>query len=347
MNADKKIKVIVCGVGFGNFYLRALEGLKDELELAGILSRGSTESKLYADKYGIPLFTNIEELPDDIDMACVVIKTEVMGGSGEKIAIQLMRKGINVILEHPIHYKNIVNCYKEASKNKVFFTIGDLYIYLNHIKRMINFIEERKEEILEMDIECSARATFPLLHALTYIKPDMRPIIVNQSNEVLGINQIITGILGNTPFLLRVNNEIDKENPDSYMRMFFTIELILKSGRLRLDDIHGPLIYYPTLYLPFNKQSAVDIQEDFGKIHMHSAEYIGEKIIYPYEKIFNIYWPEAIAENILNFKSIIVGSRGNKKYNSESQKNLLCSQCWQEISRYLHECSIVEYEQSK
>ncbi|MBT2157740.1 Gfo/Idh/MocA family oxidoreductase [Clostridioides difficile] len=75
MNDKVKLKILVCGVGFGQFYLKALERLKDEYELVGIFSRGSEISK-DMQKYKVPLLTDISSISkNDVDVACVVINS--------------------------------------------------------------------------------------------------------------------------------------------------------------------------------------------------------------------------------------------------------------------------------
>lgn len=335
-----RTKLLICGIGFGNFYLRALLNLKEDFEIAGILSRGSKESKEYAKKYNIDLYESIEQLPVDIDIACVAIKTEVMGGEGEKIAIELMKRKINVILEQPIHYKNLLECFKVAQNNGVVFSVGDLYLYLENVRKLLLFTKPLQEEIMEIDIECSARMLFPVFHILVNILPFVQPICVEYSTRNDNVNQIILGKLGKTSFVFKINNEIEKNNPDSYMRMFFSIEVIFKQGKIVLCDAHGPLIYYPSFYLPFDKKNAIKIQNDFNNIPIENNIYVGSEEIYPYGTIFNELWPCAIKDNILDFCKIIAM---RKRYLETCQKTLLCAQCWKELSKYLGDYLIVDY----
>lgn len=72
------MKVIVCGVRFGQFYIEAIRRCKG-LELAGILSAGSKASQACAARYGVELYTDVKELPEDIEIACVVVRTETQG----------------------------------------------------------------------------------------------------------------------------------------------------------------------------------------------------------------------------------------------------------------------------
>jgi len=53
------------------------------------------------------LYTDLNDLPRDIDAACVVVKSSVLGGKGTDLAIGLMNKGIHVLLEQPVHHNDL------------------------------------------------------------------------------------------------------------------------------------------------------------------------------------------------------------------------------------------------
>ena len=87
----KKLRVIVCGSTFGQYYIRALQTVPDEFEVVGLLANGSNRSKLCADFYHVPLYTQIEDIPE-VDIACVVIRSRAVGGSGTDIAEYFLNK---------------------------------------------------------------------------------------------------------------------------------------------------------------------------------------------------------------------------------------------------------------
>ena len=93
---EKPLKVLVCGTNFGRVYLKGLERCGDKFKIAGIFSHGSTQSKQEAEKYGVPLITDLNEVSKkDFDMACVVIRSTAVGGKGTEIAGALLEKGIH------------------------------------------------------------------------------------------------------------------------------------------------------------------------------------------------------------------------------------------------------------
>lgn len=68
---EKPLKVLVCGTNFGRVYLKGLERCGDKFKIAGIFSHGSTQSKQEAEKYGVPLITDLNEVSKkDFDSRC-------------------------------------------------------------------------------------------------------------------------------------------------------------------------------------------------------------------------------------------------------------------------------------
>ena len=97
MTADRKIKAIVCGTTFGQFYCEALRLMQNEIEFDGILSTGSERSKKCAQAYGVKSYTSVEELGEEIQLACVAVRSGVLGGNGTELAVSLLERGISVI----------------------------------------------------------------------------------------------------------------------------------------------------------------------------------------------------------------------------------------------------------
>ncbi|MGG2142247.1 Gfo/Idh/MocA family oxidoreductase [Symbiopectobacterium sp. RP] len=67
------MKAVVCGTAFGRFYLRAL-AIHPDIELLGILSRGSEASARCACELGIAHYHAVDALPDTVTLACVVVR---------------------------------------------------------------------------------------------------------------------------------------------------------------------------------------------------------------------------------------------------------------------------------
>ena len=126
-------RIIVCGTRFGQFYLEAANSCP-QVELAGIMSTGSEQSKDCAEKYNVPIYTDCDSVAEDSNLVAVAIKTQTQGGKGTEIAKKFLEKGKAVIIEHPVSKKEIVELYQLAAKNKTGFMVGDHYSYLPAVK---------------------------------------------------------------------------------------------------------------------------------------------------------------------------------------------------------------------
>ena len=93
---NKKIRVIVCGTTFGKFYIEAIRQNPEIFELVAIFAKGSERSKQCATEYKVPLITEIENIPHDIDLACVVLRSGALGGNGSMLAKSLLKMKISV-----------------------------------------------------------------------------------------------------------------------------------------------------------------------------------------------------------------------------------------------------------
>ena len=80
----KKLKVIVCGSTFGQLYLKALRSSPEKFQLIGIL--GTEVKGLFVVLKNIisKYIKSIDEVPDDIDLACVAVRTAAFGGKVRK-----------------------------------------------------------------------------------------------------------------------------------------------------------------------------------------------------------------------------------------------------------------------
>ncbi|MBK3558799.1 Gfo/Idh/MocA family oxidoreductase [Streptomyces sp. MBT56] len=110
----RPMRVVVCGTRFGQVYAAALTRAPERFRLVGILARGSARSAALAEEYGVPLYDAVEQLPDDVDAACVVVSTAVGGGRGAELAKELLERGIHVLQEHPVHPDELAECLRVA-----------------------------------------------------------------------------------------------------------------------------------------------------------------------------------------------------------------------------------------
>ena len=66
-------------------------------------------------------------MPSDIDLACVIVRSEGTGGDGTELCIDLLNKGINVIQEQPVYQGHLYKCYKLAREKNLIYLTANLY----------------------------------------------------------------------------------------------------------------------------------------------------------------------------------------------------------------------------
>lgn len=81
-SASPKQRVLIVGAKFGEMYLNAFMQPPEGLELVGLLAQGSARSRELAHAFGIPLYTSPEQITKMPDIACIVVRSTVAGGTG-------------------------------------------------------------------------------------------------------------------------------------------------------------------------------------------------------------------------------------------------------------------------
>ena len=101
-SASPKQRVLIVGAKFGEMYLNAFMQPPEGLELVGLLAQGSARSRELAHAFGIPLYTSPEQITRMPDIACIVVRSTVAGGTGTQLARHFLTRGVHVIQEHPL-----------------------------------------------------------------------------------------------------------------------------------------------------------------------------------------------------------------------------------------------------
>ncbi|MGG4444026.1 bifunctional Gfo/Idh/MocA family oxidoreductase/class I SAM-dependent methyltransferase [Brevibacillus fortis] len=338
MTKNRKLRTVVCGSRFGQFYLEAVKALPEQFELVGLLAKGSERSRQCAERNGIPLYTDVNQLPPDIDLACVVLRSTVMGGHGTELSIQLLAKGIHVISEEPIHHKDLALCLKHAKQNGVHFMTGDLYVHLPAVRRFIACARTMLavQPALYIDAACATQVSFPLMHILQEALPSIRPWKISHVIKDEGPFQVLIGQLGKIPITLRAHNEVDPEDPDNHLHLLHRVTIGVAGGSLSLTDTHGPVVWHPRLHVP-------DIPDIHGEltvsppVHMleNSTHILGPQETPTYRDILTKQWPRAIGRDLFIMREMIMGQVDKAAMETRAQQELLCSRQWQEWTQAL------------
>lgn len=329
------MKVVVCGTRFGQFYLEAVKKRSDVFELAGILAGGSERSRKCAEYYGVPLYRSVDELPDDIDLACVVIGSSVFGKSGTDIAKKLIERKINVIQEQPVHQKDIQDCYRLAVKNKVIYSVGDLYVYMEQISAMMKAVKTAvsHSEILMVEMTCASQVLFPAIHILTKMFADSGYIT---SVDILGKTGPFSSVnikIGNIMVLLKVYNRTDRLADDQNMLLLHNITVWTDQGSIILSDDYGDILWKNPLVMPDRKDIPRGLADDApDELDKLPIETIKESRDATLAQQLSELWTDAIGTELAELADIIKGDAPRQGYDMGMQQLLICANKWKAVT---------------
>lgn len=339
----KRLKVIVVGAKFGEVYLQVLLRRKDLVDVVGILGKGGQHSLECSTKYNIPLYTSVSELPSGIDLACVIVRAGVMGGEGIQLSKELLQKGISVLHEQPIHYKELKECYVIAKKQKCFMGVSNLYRYIDATQSFIDLVNHlKKEEYVEyINVECGHQILYSVLSILFDLTDYARPFVIEQVITDIGPFDILYCRINDIPCILKIHNEVNSDDPDNFFYLFYKMQVGFKSGELQLEDPAGPILWYSRFVIPpdFNYEEKNCKEFDKSNVVIISE---GSK----YYDIFWNKWGEAIIKQVVIAGDYIIY---DKAYNSNIQKQLYQSKQWHEVMKnigYPREKSVCSYEEN-
>lgn len=317
-------KVIVCGVRFGQFYLEAVRKSED-YELAGILSTGSRKSVECARLYGVKQYGSVEQLPGDIDLACVAVRTGTLGGNGAELAEQLMRRGIHVLLEQPAHVEELKTCYRSARKYGVSFSVGNLYAQLPAVRKFLSMAEKllRRQKPLYVNVDMATQVAFPLAYLLSRLFPRGGKTTVEGKVITEGPFDAASFRLGSVPLSVRAQNQMEYGAGDNYTHLFFHISIGFPAGTLSLSDIHGAVVWRARMTVPEQMWVPRDLEAKApGGMREESIRMFGSCTGISYEEILSRLWPEAILEDIHYLAELADG----KHRKEDGYKNMLLLQ---------------------
>lgn len=328
-----KIRTVVFGSTFGQFYLEALNSLSDEFEIKALIAGGSERSRKCAEAYGIPLLNHISEIdPEEVDLACMVLRSGVMGGKGTEFALYCMEKGIHVIQEHPIHHNDLAICLRAAKLNNVHFITGNLYVHLPAFKRFAAVAKHLFEtsKVVYLDIALATQVSFPLVQMMIDFLPNPRPLRIHHVLKDSGPFQVLTGEWGGIPLTIRAHNEVNPNDPDNHQHLLHTISVGCSGGTLSLTDTHGPVVWKTQLHIPHDELLKNVSAEN--QLSEKSTRTLGPDYPPAYQEILQKQWPRAIGKDLQMMKNLITGAQSPEQ---RAHLELLCTRLWHELTHAL------------
>ncbi|MCG8423574.1 MAG: Gfo/Idh/MocA family oxidoreductase [Proteobacteria bacterium] len=306
ISVGAKKRVVVAGTAFGRIYLEGVASAPETFVLAGILARGSAYSRDCATRYGVPLYTAVEQVPDNTDIACVVVRSGATGGPGADIARALLERGIHVLQEHPVHASEITACLVAARRGGAAYAINTLYPNLRPIRQFLAVAEylRTRQRLQFIDAACNSQVAYPLLDILGRAVGNLRPWFFFDCAPPAGTSRSaasqpyhsLYAVIGDVPLTLRVQNQVHPEDPDNHSFLMHRISIGCDAGVLSLADTHGPVLWNARMHSPRDPTGRLLLSgPGTERLAVPSTAILGDPQTRSYHDVFARTWPEAIA----------------------------------------------------
>lgn len=308
MTGPAPLRVVVAGTSFGRVYVDAVRSRPDRFTLAGLLARGGEYSRRYARTLGVPLYTSVAELPGEVDVACVVVRSGATGGPGAELAQHLLRRGVHVLQEHPLHAAEIEDCLRAARAGGAAYAVNTLYPYVRPIRRFLAAAAalRRRGPFRFIDAACNSQVAYPLLDVLGRAAGRLRPwsfgapCPVDAELAALATArqpfESLHAVIGGVPVTLRVQNQVHPDDPDNHSLLLHRISIGAEGGVLTLADTHGPVLWNPRLHAGRDETGRLILSgPGTDRLGVPSTVILGEDRMWTYHQVFAELWPEAVA----------------------------------------------------
>ncbi|CAM3691192.1 Oxidoreductase family, NAD-binding Rossmann fold [Vibrio aerogenes CECT 7868] len=344
----KPLRVLLCGAAFGEVYLKAIERLPQYFQLAGVMARGSEHSRKIAETHQVPLMTSVDEVSKaDFDLACVVIKSGVVGGPGTKISCALMEKEIPVIQEYPLHCDEVVQCIKTSNQMKTPWMMNSFYPDVAPVRRFIEAVQglRKLSDICAIHVETSIQVLYPLIDILMQSLDNLRPWRFSNVLCRNGPFSVISARFGTIPVVFHIQNQIHPDDPDNYMHVLHRISVTSEDGTLTLNDTHGDVTWSPRAHVPRNEQGYLDMfNEDYPQMKenvLHSLNSQATETPIRYAEVFSQLLPGAMEKVLTRFCHQVVRGEPDRR---QQQRVLTTCQCWQALNEALGPTEVINQE---
>ncbi|SRR5579883_1620670 len=249
------LNVLVCGTCFGENYIASLASMPHKYRLYGILGRGSPRSRALAAHLKVPFFTSPKDLPKgEVDIACVVIRSTIFDGAGTQLAQELLKQGIHVLQEHPMHPSEMRSLYETARTHNVQYHINGFYPHVPAGACFIRYAREARQHTPPtfVEITTSHQMLFSTLDILGRALGDLKNLTLyglNRSEEYRHPFQVFQGTIGSVPFTLSLQSYMDSVDTDHH---FLTNRIAMggTEGVVQLTNSFGPVVWTHSTYMP-------------------------------------------------------------------------------------------------
>lgn len=352
----RPFRVVVCGTTFGQVYLEGLHRAGPEIELAGVLGRGSERTALCARHYGVPAYDDPDDLPGDVDAACVVVRSGLLGGGGVQLAQRLMERGVHVLQEHPLHHDELAECLRVARRAGVVYHLNSFYPHVEPVRRFTAAARELMGggRPAYVDAACGFQLAYSLLDILGGVLGGVRPWALADAPPPDDLRRVaadadlpfrsLDGVIAGVPWTLRVQNQLDPGDPDNHAHVDHRVTVGTEGGSLTLLATHGPIVVarrpqYP--HAPRDPGSRPHFGAAADGAAPPSARVVGDHEAPDFARVFGEVWPPAVRRAVLELRDAVLTGRGVRQ---RAQYHLSLCLLWQDITARLGPPELIRRE---
>jgi len=259
-SASPKQRVLIVGAKFGEMYLNAFMQPPEGLELVGLLAQGSARSRELAHAFGIPLYTSPEQITRMPDIACIVVRSTVAGGTGTQLARHFLTRGVHVIQEHPLHPDDISSLQTLAQEQGCCYWVNTFYPHTRAGRTWLRDAQQLRR--------CLAK-TPPVVHATTsrqllYSTLDL--LLLALGVDAAAVECDVVGSFSDFHCLrlfwpegeacLLLQRYLDPDDPDMHSLIMHRLLLGWPEGHLSLEASYGPVIWSSSLFVADHQENA-------------------------------------------------------------------------------------------
>lgn len=342
----KQYKILVCGTLYGQVYLSAFLRNSTRFVLAGILGKGSERTIQFAREFGVPVYRAVKEVPDNIDIACVAIRSTIAGGNGSFIAKELLEKKISVIQEHPVHRRDIEELLETAQKNGVYYHVNSHYVNVEPICTFIDYAIKMNAQSVPMyiNIVTAPQITYSILDIIgravggiepfTFTKPiEWEHECKEKHNGHLQPFKCFQGIFCGVPITYNIQNYIDSSQFDNHYLNMHRISIGNESGSLNLMNTNGPVVWTDSFSIgEENETNSFRLRKSaFINYKRPTAVVFTPRLAPSLSSVAKREWPDAIVKVIDNMTKHI--ETGNAPEGQTQNYLINLSHAWLELTK--------------
>lgn len=257
--ASPKQRVLIVGAKFGEMYLNAFMQPPDGLELFGLLAQGSARSRELSHAFGIPLYTSLEQITGMPDIACIVVRSNVAGGTGTQLARHFLARGVHVIQEHPLHPDDICSLQTLAHEQSCCYWVNTFYPHTNAGRTWLRDAQRLRRCLAKMPSVVHATTSRQLLYStldllLLALGVDAASVecdMVGSFNDFHCLRLFWQG--GEACLLLQ--RYLDPDDPDMHSLIMHRLLLGWSEGHLSLEASYGPVIWSSSLFVSEHQEN--------------------------------------------------------------------------------------------